>query len=112
MNLREAAFGKATRFTRIALWVCLFVSLSCTRSRPVTIRLAGDEWFLDSLTRTATIGAFERQSGIHVEVLHKNDRAIMNELDHAAGDGNAALDVVVMRHRWLGALVQKGQARP
>jgi multiple sugar transport system substrate-binding protein len=44
--------------------------------------------------------------------LHKNDRAIMSELDRPAEHGYAALDVVVMRHRWLGALVQKGQVRP
>ena len=48
---------------------------------PLTIRLAGDEWFLDSLTKTGLIADFEQKSGIHVEVLHKNDRTIMSDLD-------------------------------
>ena len=85
--------------------------LSCMRSRQLTIHLAGDEWFLDSLTKTEMIPAFEKQSGIHVEVLHKNDQTIMSALDRGASPGEDELDVLVMRHRHLGALVQKGQVR-
>ncbi|MGA8154563.1 MAG: extracellular solute-binding protein [Terriglobales bacterium] len=82
------------------------------QDQTVTIRMAGDEWFLDSLTKTAMIGAFEKQTGIHVEVVHKNDRAIMSELDRGVQPGAAGLDVLMMRHRLLGALVQKGQVLP
>ena len=74
--------------------------------------MAGDEWFLDSLTKAQVIPAFEKQTSIHVEVLHKNDRTIMSDLDRGAQPGDSGLDVVVMRHRLLGALVQKGQVRP
>jgi multiple sugar transport system substrate-binding protein len=82
------------------------------QSQTVTIRVAGDEWFLDSLTKAQVIPAFEKQTSIHVEVLHKNDRTIMSDLDRGARPGDSGLDVVVMRHRLLGALVQKGQVRP
>ena len=77
-----------------------------------TLRLAGDEWFLSSLTKTATIAAFERETGIHVEVVFKNDRAIMSELDRGPSSGESGLDIIVVRHRLLGALVQKHQVRP
>ncbi|MGC1449653.1 MAG: extracellular solute-binding protein [Candidatus Sulfotelmatobacter sp.] len=90
----------------------LVVESGFTQGQPVTIRLAGDEWFLDSLTNSQVIPVFEKQSGIHVEVLHKNDRTIMNDLDRGVQPGDAGLDLVVMRHRFLGALVQKSQVRP
>ena len=53
------------------------------------------------------IADFERQNGVRVEVVYKNDRAIMADLDGA----KSGLDVLVMRHRWLGALVAKRQVR-
>jgi multiple sugar transport system substrate-binding protein len=82
------------------------------QSQTVTIRVAGDEWFMDSLTKAQVIPAFEKQTSVHVEVLHKSDRTIMSDLDRGAQPGDSGLDVVVMRHRLLGALVQKGQVRP
>jgi len=94
----------------ILIAISASLQLSCARKQP-TIRLAGDEWFLDSLTKTDMIATFEAQSGIHVEVLHKNDRAIMSDLDRGALPGEDGPDVLVMRHRYLGALVQKGQVR-
>lgn len=75
----------------------------------ITIRLAGDEWFLDSLTKTGVTAEFQQKTGIHVEVLHKNDRTILSDLDR--GSSSDALDVIVVRHRLLGALVQKDQVR-
>ena len=72
--------------------------------------MAGDEWFLDSLTKTGRIAEFEQKNDIHVEVVHKNDRAIMSDLDRGSSRGDT-LDVIVVRHRLLGALVQKGQVR-
>ena len=79
---------------------------------PTTLRLAGDEWFLDSLTKTGMIAVFEQKTGIHVEVLHKNDRAIMSDLDRGPSSDDGVLDVIAVRHRWLGSLVQKQQLRP
>jgi multiple sugar transport system substrate-binding protein len=58
------------------------------------------------------IAAFEKQSGIHVEILHKNDRTVMSDLDRGPSSPDDGLDVLVMRHRLLGALVQKGQVQP
>jgi multiple sugar transport system substrate-binding protein len=99
--------GKTNAFVLIALCAPLVLQLGCVRNQPVTIRLAGDEWFLDSLTKTGMIGAFEKQNGMRVESVARNDRQIMGDLDR----GGANLDVLVMRHRLLGALVQKGQVR-
>jgi multiple sugar transport system substrate-binding protein len=83
-----------------------------TAENPVTLRMAGDEWFLDSLTKSGMLAGFEQQSGIQVDVLHKNDRSIMSDLDRGSQPSDPGLDVVVMRHRWLGALVQKGEVQP
>jgi multiple sugar transport system substrate-binding protein len=79
---------------------------------PITLRLAGDDWFLDSLTKTGMIAVFEQKTGIHVEVLNKNDHAIMNDLDRGASSAEPGLDLIVVRHRLLGSLVQKDQVRP
>jgi multiple sugar transport system substrate-binding protein len=76
----------------------------------VTIRMAGDEWFLVSLTKTRLIDEFEKKYGIHVEVLHQNDGAIMRDLDRGAGRGDT-LDIIAVRHRLLGSLVQKHQVQ-
>ena len=86
-------------------------SLAAPRKQPLTLRLAGDEWFLDSLTKTGLLATFEQKNGIHVEVVHENDRKIMSDLDRGANSGDG-LDVIVVRHRLLGALVKKGQVRP
>jgi multiple sugar transport system substrate-binding protein len=98
----------------VIIVIALLAFLLPTRAQDqqqLTIRLAGDEWFLDSLTKTDMIAAFEKHSGIHVAVLYKNDRTIMSDLDRGANPGDDGLDVLVMRHRFLGALVQKGQVR-
>ncbi len=94
-----------------ALFVLVILQLSCVRRHASTIRMAGDEWFLDSLTKTGLIADFEQKNGIRVEVVDKNDRTIMSELDRGPNRGDS-LDVIVVRHRLLGALVQKGQVQP
>jgi multiple sugar transport system substrate-binding protein len=94
-----------------ALLVLAALQLSCVRRHPLTIRLAGDEWFLDSLTKPGVIADFEQKNGIRVEVVHKNDRTIMSDLDRGPNRGDT-LDVIVVRHRLLGALVQKGRVQP
>ena len=92
------------------LLALIFIQLSCARRGPVTIRLAGDEWFLNSLTKTGRIANFERKSGIHIEVVHQNDRVIMSELDQGSNRGDT-LDLIAVRHRLLGTLVQKNQVQ-
>lgn len=111
-NIRSA--GHMHRGTLlIALVLCVGMPLRARAApgQPVTIRLAGDEWFLNSLTRTGTIAAFEQKTGIHVQVLHELDRDIMSDLDRGPSSGEEGLDVIVVRHRLLGSLVQKGQVR-
>ncbi len=109
-SMQQTSLGKVSAFALIAL--LFLVPKFGFPEEPVTIRLAGDEWFLDSLTKTQMIRAFEKQTGVHVEVLHKNDRTIMSDLDRGAQNGDAMLDVIVVRHRLLGALVQKSQVLP
>ena len=95
----------------LALFVLVVLQPVGAQTPPVNIRMAGDEWFLDSLTKTGLIADFEQKSGIRVEVVHKNDRTIMSDLDRGSNRGDT-LDVIVVRHRLLGALVQKGQVQP
>jgi multiple sugar transport system substrate-binding protein len=95
----------------LLLLALVFIQPCCARKRPVTIRLAGDEWFLNSLTKTGLIANFEQRSGIHVEILHQNDRVIMSDLDRGPNRGDT-LDLIAVRHRLLGALVQKDQVQP
>lgn len=78
----------------------------------VTLRLAGDEWFLKSLTNTGLLPDFERKTGIHVDVVFHNDRAIMRELDRTRKASTPAYDIIVVRHRLLGALVAKREVQP
>ena len=91
----------------LVLITLLFYSLAGAQSAPVALRLAGDEWFLKALTQTDATTAFERQTGIHVDVVFKNDRTIMADLDR-----DATYDIIVVRHRLLGALVEKGEVHP
>lgn len=93
--------------------VLVFVPcLSRAQNEPVTIRLAGDEWFLKSLTDTGMIGGFERQTRIHVDVVFKKDATILSDLDRGARTGDAAYDIIVVRHRLVGALVEKAEVQP
>jgi multiple sugar transport system substrate-binding protein len=117
MNLRHNFLFRRNRHGKILLFVLVLsvgmLQLAAgTSDQPLTLRLAGDEWFLNSLTKTGMISVFEQNTGIHVEVLHKNDRTIMSELDTGASPDNDSLDVIVVRHRWLGSLVEKRQVRP
>src|ERR1700674_1363803 len=77
-----------------ALFVLVVLQLSCIGRHPSTIRLAGDEWFLDSLTKTGLIADFEQKNGIRVEVVHKNDRTIMSDLDRGPNRGDTLNGIV------------------
>jgi multiple sugar transport system substrate-binding protein len=93
----------------VTLLILVLLQVGCNKSQPpLTIRLAGDEWFLKSLVKTGMIASYEQKTGVHVEVLNRNDRTIMKDLDQ----GKPEYDVVVMRHRLLGALIQKHQVQP
>lgn len=97
-------------------WLTLFLIAAAANSRaqtaPTTILLAGDEWFLRALISTGLIENYEHQSGVHVRVIFKNDRAIMSELDSGSANEDAPFDLIVVRHRLLGALVDKHQVQP
>jgi len=105
------ARNRARILAGLMLAATLLLQLSCTARRPTTIRLAGDKWFLTSLVKTGLLADFEKHSGIHVDIIYKNDEAIMRDLDGSAA-GAQRYDVVVMRHRFLGALVAKQQVQP
>jgi multiple sugar transport system substrate-binding protein len=95
----------------VALLLLVLLQVGCNKPQPpLTIRLAGDEWFLKSLVKTGMIAAYEQKTGVHVEVLNRNDRTIMKDLDQ--GKADSRYDVVVMRHRLLGGLIQKHQVQP
>jgi multiple sugar transport system substrate-binding protein len=103
-----------SRRSAIALLFFLLVGLlqsGRAQTSPLTIRLAGDEWFLDSLTKTGLISEYEHKNKVGVEVLHKNDRTIMGDLDRGSSRGDT-LDLIVVRHRLLGELVRKKQVQP
>jgi multiple sugar transport system substrate-binding protein len=108
MHQRSPTKARALLFALLVLGI---LQLSCVRRYPLTIRMAGDEWFLDSLTKTGLIADFEQKNGIRVEIVHKNDRTIMSDLDRGSCRGDT-LDVIVVRHRLLGLLVKKGQVQP
>ena len=115
MNLLPNLVGRRKSPSRIPLVIVVLsvaLLLLATGEQPLTLRLAGDEWFLNSLTKTGMISVFEQRTGIHVEVLHKNDHAIISDLDRGVSSDEGSLDVIVVRHRLLGSLVQKGQVRP
>jgi multiple sugar transport system substrate-binding protein len=96
----------------LGLFLVVSLPLACSRKQPapptLTITIAGDDWFLKSLKETGKIATFEQTTGEHVELLNRNDRTIMQDLD----GGHAPYDLVVMRQRWLGALVQKHEIQP
>ena len=96
---------------RITL-VLLLACIAHAQSPPTTLRLAGDEWFLKSLTETRLVPDFERKTGLHVEVTFKSDRAITSDLDHARDASAATYDIIVVRHRLLGALIARREVQP
>jgi multiple sugar transport system substrate-binding protein len=97
----------------VTLLIVALLQVSCTkRQPPVTLRLAGDAWFLKSLEKTGLIAAYEQKTGVRVQVLDKNDRTIMSDLDRGTPAADSGYDLVVMRHRLMGALIQKKQVRP
>ncbi|MGH9432492.1 MAG: ABC transporter substrate-binding protein [Terriglobia bacterium] len=96
----------------IAAVTSLAVLVGCKRNRPVTIRLAGDAWFLNALTRTGKIAEFEKKTGIQVDVIHIHDEAIVTELDKDPASDHGPYDLIVLRHRFLGELVERGRVQP
>jgi multiple sugar transport system substrate-binding protein len=79
---------------------------------PITLRIAGDEWFLKSLTETRLIPEFEQKTCAHVEVIFNNDRSTMSDLDQTRDAAAPPYDIIVIRHRLLGALVAKREVQP
>ncbi|MGC2398399.1 MAG: extracellular solute-binding protein [Acidobacteriaceae bacterium] len=99
---------------RILALLCLAcVPVSCSKSSPpppLAIRVAGDDWFLKSLEKSGMIAGYEAKTGERIEFLNRNDRTIMKDLDGAPG--HSPYDLVVMRHRWMGTLIQKHEIQP
>jgi multiple sugar transport system substrate-binding protein len=97
----------------LAFLLLASLSIGCRKTppaTPVSIRVAGDDWFLKSLEKTGMLAAYQQKTGQTIELLNRNDRTIMKDLD--AGSGSSPYDLVVMRHRWLGSLVFKQEVQP
>ena len=61
-----------SRVPPAALFILVSLETGCSKkSQPLTIRLAGDEWFLKSLTKTGLIADYEQKTGTRVEVLDR-----------------------------------------
>lgn len=76
----------------------------------MTIRFAGEAWFLDPFVKTNRIPEFERKTGIHVELIRKNHEALLSELPESSN--RTPYDLILMRHRFLGKLVEAGLVQP
>jgi multiple sugar transport system substrate-binding protein len=79
---------------------------------PVTLRVAGDEWFLKSFVNTGLLPEFEQKTGVQVDVMFRNDRTILNDLDRSRKTPASSYDIIVVRHRLLGSLVAKKEVQP
>jgi multiple sugar transport system substrate-binding protein len=93
--------------------IVLAVLISACRSakEPVTIRLIGEAYApLDALTKMK--GAFEQKTGIKVEVIQKDHQAVVSELDQELSSRRVTYDLMLMPHRLLGKLAEKGQVQP
>lgn len=108
----EYRTGSTRLFLAVAALLPLLLLGSCKKREPVTIHIAGDEWFLSPLEKTGVVSAFEQKTGIRVELLHESDQAIMKHLDQGLKAGEPGYDVVVMRHQLLGTLIQKNEIQP
>lgn len=104
------------RICRFLTWLSVVAgvcsSVCLAQDHPITLYLLGDEWFLRSLTATGLIQSFERRDGIRLQVSFKNDRAIMAELDQESPPNGTGPDIIVVRHRLLGALIARHQLLP
>ena len=77
---------------------------------PVTIRFAGEAWFLDPFVKTNRIPEFETKTGIHVDLIRKSHEALLSELGD--NSNHSPYDLILMRHRFLGKLVAAGLLQP
>jgi len=107
MDLLKMSNRLLRRTSIIALIVLAGLQLDCRHSQPITIRLAGEKWFLDVLTKTNMIGVFEQQTGIKITVMHKDHQELVTELEQPASR-KVTYDLILMRHRFLGQLVERG----
>src|ERR1017187_8429260 len=79
--------------------------------KPVTIRMIGEAYApLDALAKMK--GEFEQKTGIHVEIIEKDHQAVVAELDQELSSRKVTYDLILMPHRLLGKLVEKGQVQP
>jgi len=109
-SLSKRAWSEAQLVT---LLLVALLGAGCRKSsEPVTLRLAGDGWFLKSLVKTGLIAGYEQKTGVSVEVLDRSDRRIMSDFDRGSAAADGVYDIVVMRHRLLGELIQKREVQP
>ena len=91
-----------------------FLALQCTRptnNEKVTIRMIGEAYApLDALSKIKN--QFEQETGITVEVVQKDHQAVVSELDQELSSRQVTYDLILMPHRLLGKLVEKGHVQP
>lgn len=103
---------------RNLLWIsggCLLVLLAVyvavrQNPQPVTVRMIGEAYApLDALAKMK--GEFEQKTGIRVEIIQKDHQAVVAELDQELSSRKVTYDLILMPHRLLGKLVEKGHVQ-
>jgi multiple sugar transport system substrate-binding protein len=110
MNRRQKLLRSS--FAILLAMICLS-ALRCTppNSEKVSIRMIGEAYApLDALAKIK--GEFERETGISVEIVQKDHQAVVAELDQELSSRQVTYDMILMPHRLLGKLVEKGHVQP
>ena len=104
--------NKVLLITASLLLILVLIFLVARRGpQPVTIRMIGEAYApLDALAKMK--GEFEQKTGIRVEIIEKDHQAVVAELDQELSSRKVTYDLILMPHRLLGKLVEKGQLLP
>jgi multiple sugar transport system substrate-binding protein len=92
--------------------LCLFLGVCRGPSQQnVSLRMIGEAYApLDALAKVK--GDFEKETGIKVEIVEKDHQAVVSELDQELSSRQVTYDLILMPHRLLGKLVEKGHVQP
>ena len=104
MNRRHA-------IAAVTLAAALLTSCGKDSSGATSIRLIGEAYApLEALA--GMTGEFEAETGIAVEVVMKDHQSVVAELDQELRIREVTYDVLLMPHRLLGKMVEKGHVLP
>jgi multiple sugar transport system substrate-binding protein len=82
-----------------------------TPTEPITLRVIG-EGYPPLLALEQSKEAFERATGIRVEIVKRDHMSLVAEMDREFSSGKVSYDLVVMPHRLLGKFAEKGYVHP